>query len=256
MLFLLASLVLVTTIQDDSLRRFLFVCVILSILVKICKICQAKKANCIDFQFVAEPNTKIIVWVNKPLKLYTTILNSGKYSDIIYVNDTGNVTVNVIDDKNINSANSFVYYRYIMNGNKLSIIHKLPFMHTAPSSVTPPSSSMAPPSSREPEKLPLKTPSKKPFASELTTIKKIEDLTLRRTKDITKLESIVEEDSSDLDSIPDDELDKYFKTSDNLKQFTKPLEAILDDRSFAIKTDHGKTYENVYDLDEKLAKFT
>ena len=250
MLFLLASLVLLGTIKDDSIKRFLLVCIGLTILVKICKYCQHRKGNNLKFQFNAETNTKIIVWVNKPLKLRNTIMDSEKYSDIIYVDRTGKVIV-YIDIQDVDLKNQFVYYRYIMNDNKMSIVHKLPLLSEAPASA--PASA---PVSAEPKKLPMKPSSSKLFAAELNTMKKIDDLIVRRTKDITKLESIVEEDSSDLDSIPDDELDKFFKTSVDVKQFTKPLEAILDDRSFAIKTDHGKTYENVCDLDEKLAKFT
>jgi hypothetical protein len=89
------------------------------------------------------------------------------------------------------------------------------------------------PMSQEPQKLPIIHP-KKIFDKELKTMEKIDKLTVRRSRDIT-LEPIDEEDSSDLDSVPDDDLDKYFKITKEVN-FTRPLEAILNDRNFNIKT--------------------
>lgn len=242
MLFLFILGILIITTHDNSLRKFLAVCVILTLFVKIYKIYKSNIPKCVNFQFNVEPNTKIIIWVDKPLKLYNTILNSGKCSDIIHVNKTGKVNVKIIDDNYLYTSNNFVYYRYIMNNNKLSIVNKLPFMHITPSS-KPPSYS----TESEYKKLSLKTKDNKPFSSEISMMENIEKLVHRRTKDITKLESIIEEDSSDLYSVSDDNLNKYYETSDNLKPFTRPLEAILNDRTFSIKTNHGKTHENVCD---------
>lgn len=243
MLFLTASVFFLLIVEDERVKRFLYVSVALIILVNICNYYKMKNYKRFAFQFEAQPDTKVMVWVEKPLKLCDTIFDSERYSNIQYVDHSGVVTIYLdYDSVNNVSDDQYIYYRYIMNNNKMSIIHKVPLNPKVPAS------------SSEPEKLPTPSLPKKPFNTELKTMEKIDNLTVRRTKDITNLDTVIEEDSSDLDSIPDNELDKFFTISKNFN-FTKPLEAILDDRSFAISKDHGVEYENVCDMEMKLAKF-
>jgi len=266
LLFIFAAL-FACRIPDKNVRVFIYSCLIITVILNTYKYISDLHQNNVICTIHVIPNTRVIVWTDAPLKIYNTIFDSPIYSTILSSDSNGKVTFE-IEKSSIklvdNISKETIYYRYLMNNNKLSNINKTYINNVCKSyanDVSAPAPTPTPTSTSTSDK--SLTNHKVIFAPTQTIgnniDEKIDNLTIRRLK-IIKLDPVLEENTEDLlDYETSDSkstfLDKIYDNS-STQTFNRPLEAILDDRAFGTKINHKKLYENDLNMYGNLAKFT
>jgi hypothetical protein len=194
----------------------------------------------IDVSINVDSNKSISIWGNKILNIPDKIFISDK---------NGNVTF-PIDKKAYSSVEDIyeeqIFYHYKDDGKKkLLRTHHTFIIGKHVDAPTPIATTFLA------DKEPIIVKTTAPIKSidqhiGNVTDDKLSDLTIRRVK---ILDTVLEENTEDLN-----DSESYNMPLINNKQFSRPLEAILDDRFFGTKINHDIVYENGVQYGN-LAKF-
>lgn len=209
------------------------------------------------------PNSSIVMWTEGPIMTDFDDNTNNICSKISVSDDNGSIFyyVNTVKEK--------IYYRYIIDDITTSnIFTKNIIKHddddmivvkyeTIDSQVNElaPSSMPIEEDEEEEEEAPSSMPQELKSSLANVTNEKIEKRTIRRIKPVISLEPVAEERSEDLYDEEDYINNIHNSKNIDMKQYSKPVEAILDDRVMSKHMIKGIVYENDPDLYYKLKKY-
>lgn len=249
-------------IPNVHIRNFIYSTIFIYILLQLYD--YLTRSNSIKCRLNVNPNSSVVMWTNGPIMVDFDDATDNVCSKISVSDNNGSIFYYV------NTINENIYYRYIIDDITTSSIYKKNIVeHDDNDMIIVEHESIdsnvdgLPPASMpvEEEIIDLNNSVSKEPKSSLANVtnEKIENKTLRRVKPVIALEPVTEERSEDL--IDDLSEEKYIENIHNsknidMKQYTKPVEAILNDRVMSKHMIKGIVYENDPDMYYKYKKYT
>lgn len=252
-------------IPDVRIRNFIYISLVFYFLVSVYYFLLESITN-VECCLKVRPNSEVYLWTIKPVCLLNCNVKDYNNTRKVISSDNGDIIYN-ITNSTINLNEEKIYYCYVSDEGDLSTTHceyikkyDSEFEHDV-NEIQPPASS-----NNEPESISNISSSNNDSIADdnmkqtLGNVidEKIEKSTIRRVVPITSLEPVLEENSEDLvDTSTEKCLDKiYGKNIVDMKQYDKPVEAILNDRTIGKSMKRGLVYENDPEMYDYFSKYT